>query len=373
MVAPMTVHMTALNTACDGHTATLAPCLPAAPALPTMPSLYDVPAPAKLNLFLHVVGKRPDGYHLLESVFVLVDWCDTLHFDRRTDGQLQRHDRGEALPPDDLCLRAARLLQTESGCTMGADIHIEKRLPSGAGMGGGSSDAASTLLALNRLWGLHWPLSRLLPLGLRLGADVPFFLGGRNAVVQGIGEHLTPIDLPERMLAIVKPDVSIPTKEIFSSPLLQRSESLAIVAVFPEHGSTSCTEQGEGSIAQALQDAQKTAPRSGLNAESCARIADFLKIDSNKPNSLLRNDLQKPAEQYSHQVTQALALLESRFGNSRMTGSGSAVFATVTAAVNGKDGMSNQPMATLPELPPGWVGKVCRSLAQHPLRGWAED
>ncbi len=333
-----------------------------------MHALYDVPAPAKLNLFLHVVGKRPDGYHLLESVFVLVDWADTLHFERRADGLLQRHDRGDALPPDDLCLRAARLLQRESGCGLGVDLHIEKRLPSGAGMGGGSSDAASTLLALNRLWGLHWPLSRLLPLGLQLGADVPFFLGGRNAFVQGIGEDLTPIEMPERTFAIVKPDASIPTKEIFSSPLLQRSESLAIVAVFPEHGSKKGTELSPGNsknVADASQDAKKSAPRVELNAESCARIAGFLEIEKNS----LRNDLQKPAEQYSSQVTQALALLESRFGNSRMTGSGSAVFATV----QGKDGMSNQPMATLPELPPGWVGKVCRSLVQHPLRGWAED
>ncbi|MEO3713177.1 4-(cytidine 5'-diphospho)-2-C-methyl-D-erythritol kinase [Roseateles flavus] len=336
-----------------------------------MQALYDVPAPAKLNLFLHVVGKRPDGYHLLESVFALVDWADTLHFERRGDGLLQRHDRGDALPADDLCLRAARLLQAESSCTLGADIHIEKRLPSGAGMGGGSSDAASTLLALNRLWGLHWPLSRLLPLGLKLGADVPFFLGGRNAFVQGIGEDLTPIELPEQTFAIVKPDVSIPTKDIFSSPLLQRSESLAIVAVFPEHGSKKGTEPSESNsklVAGTSQNAQKSASRVELNAESCARIAGFLEINS-KLNNALRNDLQKPAEQYSSQVTQALALLESRFGNSRMTGSGSAVFATV----QGKDGMSNQPMATLPELPPGWVGKVCRSLAQHPLRGWAED
>ncbi|MBB2485052.1 4-(cytidine 5'-diphospho)-2-C-methyl-D-erythritol kinase [Mitsuaria sp. WAJ17] len=336
-----------------------------------MQALYDVPAPAKLNLFLHVVGKRPDGYHLLESVFALIDWADTLHFERRTDGQLQRHDRGDALPADDLCLRAARLLQAESGCGLGADIHIEKRLPSGAGMGGGSSDAASTLLALNRLWGLRWPLSRLLPLGLKLGADVPFFLGGRNAFVQGIGEDLTPIELPEQTFAIVKPDVSIPTKDIFSSPLLQRSETLAIVAVFPEHGSKTSTEPSESNrsnVAAASQNAKNSAPRLELNAESCARIASFLEIDS-KLNNALRNDLQKPAEQYSSQVTQALALLESRFGNSRMTGSGSAVFATV----QGKDGMSNQPMATLPELPPGWVGKVCRSLVQHPLRGWTED
>ena len=131
-----------------------------------MKALYDLPAPAKLNLFLHVIGRRADGYHLLQSVFVLIDWCDTLHIESRADGQLQRHDLGAALPADDLCLRAARALQAASGCTAGADISIAKQVPSGAGMGGGSSDAATTLLALNRLWGLDWPLSRLVALGL---------------------------------------------------------------------------------------------------------------------------------------------------------------------------------------------------------------
>jgi len=116
-------------------------------------ALYDVAAPAKLNLFLHVVGRRDDGYHLLQSVFVLIEWADTLHFERRIDGALSRRDLGPALPADDLCLRAARLLQAESGTAFGADISIDKQIPWGAGMGGGSSDAASTLLALNRLWG----------------------------------------------------------------------------------------------------------------------------------------------------------------------------------------------------------------------------
>jgi hypothetical protein len=156
-------------------------------------ALLDVPAPAKLNLFLHVVGRRADGYHLIESVFVLIDWCDLLHFERRDDGALARHDLGPALPADDLCLRAARRLQRESGCPLGADITLDKRVPWGAGLGGGSSDAASTLLALNRLWGLRWPRERLLALALQLGADVPFFVGGTNAFVEGIGERLTPL------------------------------------------------------------------------------------------------------------------------------------------------------------------------------------
>ena len=156
---------------------------------------YDVPAPAKLNLFLHVVGRRADGYHLIDSLMLPIDWCDTLHFERRDDGRLARHDLGDPLPADDLCLRAARALQQASGTPLGADISIEKRLPSGAGLGGGSSDAASTLLALNRLWGLDWPLERLLPIGLALGADLPFFLDGRPARVGGIGERLTPVAL----------------------------------------------------------------------------------------------------------------------------------------------------------------------------------
>lgn len=285
-------------------------------------ALYDVAAPAKLNLFLHVVGRRADGYHLLQSAFVLIDWADTLHFERRTDGRLARHDLGATLPADDLCLRAAKALQAESGTTFGADISIDKQVPWGAGMGGGSSDAASTLLALNRLWALNWPLSRLLALGLKLGADVPFFLGGHNAWVEGIGEQLTPLTLPRQWLAVVKPPTSIETRAIFASPQLARNTKTAIV---------------EGFFAQAGIDALV--------------------------NGFGHNDLQPCAEQQCHEVVKASQLLEARFGNSRMTGSGSAVFA--------RAGTATQPMATLPApLEPGWVGRMCRSLEHHPLLGW---
>jgi len=299
-----------------------------------MKAIYDVPAPAKLNLFLHVVGKRADGYHLLQSIFALIDWADTLHFERRADGRLVRHDSGDSLPPDDLCLRAARALQAQSGCILGADIHIEKRLPAGAGMGGGSSDAASTLLALNRLWGLNWPLSRLLPLGLSLGADVPFFLGGRNAFVEGIGEILLPIDLPAQRFAVLKPAASIATAQIFSSPLLARSDFVAIVAGFPGHNFTSKNE------------------------------GQFL-------DGFGHNDLQKPAESLCPEVGQALEILGQRFGNSRMTGSGSAVFARVA----GREDTSpeNRSLIWPQELPANWVGKICSSLNVHPLHGWAES
>ena len=152
-----------------------------------MMSLYDVAAPAKLNLFLHITGRRADGYHLLQSVFMLIDWHDTLSLETRRDGLISREDLGATLPPDDLIVRSARALQAATGTRLGAHIGVDKRLPAQAGMGGGSSDAASTLLALNRLWQLGLPFSARKRIGLTLGADVPFFLAGRNGQVEGIG------------------------------------------------------------------------------------------------------------------------------------------------------------------------------------------
>jgi len=345
-------------------------------------SLLDLPAPAKLNLFLHVTGRRPDGYHLLQSVFVLIDWADTLHFERRDDGALHRHDRGDALPEDDLCLRAARALSQASGCTFGADIHIEKRLPSGAGMGGGSSDAASTLLALNRLWGLNWSRDRLLPIALKLGADVPFFVGGRNAFVEGIGEVLTPIEVPELRLAVVKPAASIGTKEIFSSPLLQRSESVAIVAGFP-----AANDRRSKGILET--DSRSNEVNSWGGRESnIARDRQTLEIPVQQLyEGWGRNDLQPPAESVSHEVSKALEWLQARYENSRMTGSGSAVFAIVRPSLNAmqtaaekidavsglESNLKATPEGEFEKLPEGWVGRMCRSLSVHPLRGWAED
>ena len=299
----------------------------------TLNALYDVAAPAKLNLFLHVVGRRADGYHLLQSLFVLIDWCDRLQFERRGDGRLARHDFGPALPADDLCLRAARALQAQSGTTLGADISIAKTVPWGAGMGGGSSDAASTLLALNRLWGLNWPRARLLALGLTLGADVPFFVGGRNAIVEGIGERLTPVAVPAQWLAVVKPPAGIETRAIFGSPLLVRNTEAAILESFAANGQQSDQQEGIGEI---------MTPGFGAN------------------------DLQAAAEAECAQVVQAASALHQQFGNSRMTGSGSAVFA--------RAGTGGQPSAAMPaDLAPGWVGRMCRSLSEHPLVGWAAD
>ena len=292
-------------------------------------ALYEVAAPAKLNLFLHVVGRRADGYHLLQSLFVLIDWCDTLHFEVRTDAKLARHDLGAALPADDLCLRAAQALQAASGTSLGADISIDKQVPWGAGLGGGSSDAASTLLALNHLWGLHWPRPRLLALGLTLGADVPFFLGGHNAFVEGIGERLTPVQVPRQWLAVLKPAAGIETRAIFASQLLARSPEAAIL-------------------------------------ESLSGNADGKNADGILAPGFGRNDLQPAAQAECPDVAQAAKTLFAVFGNSRMTGSGSAVFA--------RAGTAERPVEALPAgFPSAWTGRMCRSLAVHPLVGWAED
>ena len=194
-----------------------------------MRALYDVPAPAKLNLFLHIVGQRTDGYHLLQSAFVLIDWCDTLHFEVRSDGRISREDLTTPLPDDDLIVRAARLLQQHTGCTQGAHIAVAKSIPAQAGMGGGSSDAASVLLALNRVWQLDLPLPALLKIGLTLGADVPFFLQGQNAWVEGIGEQITPVTLPNSQYLVVKPKMGLDTRLIFSAKTLKRDTKPATI------------------------------------------------------------------------------------------------------------------------------------------------
>ena len=295
-------------------------------------ALFDVVAPAKLNLFLHITGQRPDGYHLLQSVFMLIDWCDTLHFERRTDGHINRHDLTAALPPDDLCLRAARLLQAEAATASGVDISIAKHVPWGAGMGGGSSDAASTLLALNQLWELHWPLSRLLPLGLRLGADVPFFLGGQNAWVEGIGEKLTPVALPLRRFAVVKPAGALETCVVFADADLARNTHADTLEGFSAHS-------------------KKTELWGG-------RLLEFG-----------RNDLQPVAQKHCREVGQAAQLLKSTFGHSRMTGSGNAVFAEFGEKNYELETSAFLAAATL--LPDTWVTRVCSNLPHHPLSNWS--
>jgi 4-diphosphocytidyl-2-C-methyl-D-erythritol kinase len=279
-----------------------------------MHALYDVAAPAKLNLFLHITGQRADGYHLLQSAFMLIDWCDTLHFELRADGQLSREDLSTTLPPDDLVLRAARALQKATDTTLGAHIGVLKSIPAQAGMGGGSSDAASTLLALNRLWKLNVPLAQLKTIGLQLGADVPFFLGGSNAWVEGIGEDLTPISLPPARFVVVKPPEGLDTKLIFSSPLLKRNSDSARI-------------------------------------ESLAA----------QPYYFGKNDLQPVAQNLCPAVIQALEWLGCKGLHARMTGSGSAVFAQMLADVN------------LHNAPSAWQIRKCSNMDIHPLKGWASS
>ena len=290
-----------------------------------MQALYDVPAPAKLNLFLHVTGRRADGYHLLQSAFMLIDWCDTLHFERHTDGRIARTDLGEPLPAIDLSVRAAQALQVATGCTAGVQISVHKRIPAQAGMGGGSSDAATTLLALNRLWDLHLPRATLERIGLTLGADVPFFLRGHNAWVEGIGEQITPlapaVQLPRARFVIVKPAAGLETREIFSSPSLERNPDAATIMGFAA-----------------------------------------------APYSYGRNDLQPVAQALCPEIHQAIAWLQSLGLQARMTGSGSAVFAQLAHTPEPVDIFEDAD-----KLHPKWQIKVCENLMLHPLAGWASD
>ena len=281
-----------------------------------MKAIYDVPAPAKLNLFLHVTGRRPDGMHLLQSVFMLIDWCDKLHFELRAGGALSREDLGSPLPPEDLILRAARALQAAAGTSHGAHISIEKRLPEQAGMGGGSSDAAACLLALNRLWGLGLPVAALAKIGVQLGADVPFFLGGRNAWVEGIGEQLTPVALPPARFVVVKPPQGLATASIFTDPHLNRSSEAAIISGFAAN-----------------------------------------------PYGFGHNDLQAVAQRLCPDVAQALQWLASQGLAGRMTGSGSAVFARIPPGFEGEEALKTAAA--------GWKVRICGNLEAHPLAGWA--
>lgn len=277
-----------------------------------MQAIYDLAAPAKLNLFLHIVGRRADGYHLLQSAFVLIDWCDCLHFELRPDGLISREDLGCPLPADDLVVRAALALKQATACPLGAHIGLLKRIPAQAGLGGGSSDAATCLLALNRLWRLNLDRHALAAIGLRLGADVPFFIGGRNAWVEGIGERLQAIDIPASWYLVAKPPQGLLTAAIFAHPGLKRDTKTATIAGFAVKG------------------------------------ADFG-----------RNDLQEVAQQLCTGVSTGLAWLGEQGLSGRMTGSGSAVFARSPVALETGD------------PPAGFEARWCQGLDAHPLSDWA--
>ncbi|MFM2108905.1 MAG: 4-diphosphocytidyl-2-C-methyl-D-erythritol kinase [Pseudomonadota bacterium] len=281
-----------------------------------MRELVDCAAPAKLNLFLHVIGRRDDGYHLLQSVFQLIDLHDTLHFRLRQDQAIVRSTEIDGVAAEqDLTVRAARLLQTEARArgldVAGVEIAIEKRLPMGGGIGGGSSNAATTLIALNQLWGTGLSRAGLMRLGLALGADVPFFLGGGNAFVEGVGEQLTPIQTPERWFVLIHPGVSVPTPLIFQSPELTRDSKVV-------------------------------------------KIADF----SDRLPGFGRNDLQAVAARAFPPVADALDWLSHR-ADARMTGSGAGVFASFAS--------ESDAATTLQQVPDSWRAWKAKALALHPM------
>ena len=287
--------------------------------LATSRLMLGLPAPAKLNLFLHVLGRRADGYHDLQSAMQLVDLADSLDFELRPDGTLLRSGDLVGATEGDLCLRAAQLLQAATGCRLGAEIRVRKRIPAGAGLGGGSSDAATTLIALNRLWHLGLDRPTLARLGLQLGADVPFFVEGRNAYAEGLGEILSPIELPARRYVVIWPGVSLATAAIFRDDGLTRNGPATKIAVF-----------------------------------SAALRAS--------PQALFGTNVLEPvARRHAAEVGDALDWL-GRFGQARMTGSGSAVFVAVES-----DDAAWQATQGLPDA---WRSWVVSSLDCHPLWPW---
>lgn len=278
------------------------------------------PAPAKLNLFLHVTGRRADGYHLLQTLFRFIDLSDTLHFALREDGEVRRVNALAGVPAEqDLCVRAARLLQQECACTLGVDIKLEKRIPMGGGLGGGSSDAATTLLALNKLWDLGLPRARLMELGLTLGADVPVFIFGENAFAEGVGEQLQAFPLPETWYVVLFPPVQVPTAKIFTHPELTRDTNSITIRALP--------------IGQNFSTVK-----------------------------WLGNDLQSIVCKLYPIVAQYLVIL-GEFAPAMMTGSGACVFAAFDSEAEAQK--------VLQQLPKKIQGVVAQGLQHHPLRSLA--
>ena len=273
-----------------------------------------LPAPAKLNLFLHVTGRRGDGYHTIESLFVPIDLADTVELVLRDDDRIVRlADVPGVRDEDDLTLRAARALRAACGISRGASIRLAKRIPQGAGLGGGSSDAACALLGLNRLWSLGLSRSELIAIGVTLGADVAFFLGEGPAFARGIGELLTPMSVPTYWIALAMPQVHVPTPSIFASPELTRATPSAKMSVFSE---------GYG-----------------------------------------HNDLETVAVSKFPQVGEAVRALRRASPLARMSGSGACVFAMFDAERDAQQALTGLPAET--------PGRVVRTLARHPLASFA--
>lgn len=292
-------------------------------ALPAL--TLTCPAPAKLNLFLLITGRRADGYHTLQTLFRFIDFGDTLAFALREDSAIVRSSGIPGVPEDaDLTVRAARLLQQETGCPLGVEIGITKRLPMGGGLGGGSSDAATTLLALNRLWSLDLPRANLLSLGLRLGADVPIFVFGRNAVGEGIGEELYAVELPPAWYVVLIPPVHVSTAQVFADRELTPTPSPVTIRAFSD---------------RCVVDA-----------------ADFKGL-------IGRNDLEAVVCKRAPEVARHLNWLR-RFGPAAMTGSGACVFCPFESEAIAQ--------AVLREAPESMQGFVAAGLSHHPLNDWAK-
>lgn len=287
-----------------------------AAALSTAPGqTLTCPAPAKLNLFLHVVGRRPDGYHELETLFRFLDFGDTLRFTRRADGAILRTETVAGVDAEtDLTVRAARLLQRASATSLGVDIGLSKRIPLGGGLGGGSSDAATTLIALNRLWGLNWPRGRLQAAALELGADVPVFVFGRAAFGRGVGEALVAVDLAPAWYVVLLPSVHVSTARIFSDPELTRDSNPIKMLSF---------SAGPG--------------RNDLQAVTCRLFPD---------------------------VARHLDWL-ARYAPAAMTGSGACVFAAFDSQAQAQKVLAN--------LPEDMRGFTARGVDRHPMWDWLDD
>lgn len=297
-----------------------------------MKPILSCPAPAKLNLFLHVVGRRADGYHLLQTLFRFIDLHDTLHFTLREDGAVHRTNVIEGVPEEqDLCVRAARLLQSETGCSSGVDIAVEKRIPLGGGLGGGSSDAATTLIALNRLWSLGLSRERLMQLGLRLGADVPVFVFGENAFAEGVGEALQACPLPEAWYVVLFPPVQVPTAQIFAHPELTRDTVSITMRALLER-----------------QLRNEWLPHNDLQSVVCSLYPEVARYIAWLNNLRVGRKTAHPCEIH--------------FGKAMMTGSGACVFAEFTGR--------SQAEAVLQQLPQDMRGVVAQGLTQHPLHDW---
>jgi 4-diphosphocytidyl-2-C-methyl-D-erythritol kinase len=267
-------------------------------------------APAKLNLFLHITGRRTDGYHELQTLFQLIDLCDSIRIAVRRDGRIERASGPSGIPPaDDLAVRAAHGLKAAAGTRLGATIRIQKRIPLGGGLGGGSSDAATTLMVLNALWGCGLSVPELAALGLPLGADVPVFIQGFSAWAEGIGDRLTPQQLPSRWYLIIHPGLAVSTREVFQSPELTRNSPLITIRAFFQSGG--------------------------------------------------RNDCEPVVRARYPQVAEALEWLASR-ANARLTGTGSCVFAEFASAIEAE--------RLAAQVPDRWRSYVARGLDRSPVR-----